>query len=259
VDLLRYQTLLSQDSIPKQQLDTQVALVSQYEGALKADQALIDTAKLQLAYCRITAPISGRVGLRLVDAGNIVHASDANGLLVITQVQPITVLFAIPEDDLPPVLKKLRAKEHLSVEAYDRSGQTKVATGYLLTTDNQIDQSTGTSRLKAIFQNQDNALFPNQFVNARLLLKVERQRILVPAASIQRGPQGTFLYVVRADKTVAVRPVAVGTTEDDNASIETGLSAGELVVVDGADKLQAGTRVRLLQQGRGPSIGRPTA
>jgi multidrug efflux system membrane fusion protein len=259
VDLVRYQVLLSQDSIPKQQLDTQVALVSQYEGALKADQALIDTAKLQLAYCRITAPISGRVGLRLVDAGNIVHASDANGLLVITQVQPITVLFAIPEDDLPPVLKKLRAKEHLSVEAYDRSGQTKVATGYLLTTDNQIDQSTGTSRLKAIFQNQDNALFPNQFVNARLLLKVERQRILVPAASIQRGPQGTFLYVVRADKTVAVRPVAVGTTEDDNASIETGLSAGELVVVDGADKLQAGTRVRLLQQGRGPSIGRPTA
>ena len=259
VDLARYQTLLSQDSIPKQQLDTQVALVSQYEGALKADQALIDTAKLQLTYCRITAPISGRVGLRLLDAGNMVHASDANGLLVITQVQPITVLFTIPEDDLPPVLKKLRAGERLSVEAYDRSGQTKIASGYLLTTDNQIDQSTGTSRLKAIFPNRDNALFPNQFVNARLLLNVERQRTLVPAASIQRGPQGTFLYVVRADKTVAVRPVAVGTTAGDNASIETGLSAGEVVVVDGADKLEAGTHVRPLQQARAPSIGRPRA
>lgn len=245
VDLARYQMLFEQDSIPKQQLDTQVATVGQIEGAIKADQAQIDNARLQLTYCRIAAPISGRVGLRLVDAGNMVHANDQNGLLVITQVQPIAVLFTIPEDNLPPVLKKLHASARLPVEAYDRSGKTKITTGYLLTVDNQIDPSTGTSRLKAVFQNQDNALFPNQFVNARLLLDVKKGSLIIPAVAIQRGPQGTFVYVVKADQTVDVRQVTVGLTEGNDASIEAGLSVGEPVVVDGVDKLQAGSKVRI--------------
>jgi multidrug efflux system membrane fusion protein len=257
VDLLRYQALYEEDSIPKQQLDTQVATVGQFEGNIKADQAQIDNARLQLVYCRITAPISGRIGLRLVDAGNIVHASDQNGLLLITQVQPISVLFSIPEDNLPAVLKELRAGRHLPVEAYDKSGKTKIATGSLLTLDNQIDPTTGTSRLKAVFQNRDNALFPNQFVNARLLLDVKRNSLIVPVVAIQRGPQGTFVYAVKADRTVEVRPVKVGLTEGNDASIETGLSEGERVVVDGVDKLQAGSKVRLQERdtktsGRGP-------
>jgi multidrug efflux system membrane fusion protein len=257
VDLARYQMLFEQDSIPKQQLDTQVATVGQFEGGIKADQAQIDSARLQLTYCHITAPISGRVGLRLVDAGNMVHASDQNGLLVITQVQPISVLFTIPEDNLPPVLKKLRAGARLPVEAYESSGKTKIATGYLLTIDNQIDPSTGTFRLKAVFQNQDSGLFPNQFVNARLLLDVKKGSLIVPAVAIQRGPQGTFVYIVKADQTVEVRPVTVGPTEGNDASMEKGLSEGERVVVDGVDKLQAGSKVRLQApdgktSGRGP-------
>jgi multidrug efflux system membrane fusion protein len=186
--------------------------------------------------------------LRLVDAGNIVHASDQNGLLLITQVQPISVLFSIPEDNLPAVLKELRAGRHLPVEAYDKSGKTKIATGSLLTLDNQIDPTTGTSRLKAVFQNRDDALFPNQFVNARLLLDVKRNSLIVPAVAIQRGPQGTFVYAVKADRTVEVRPVKVGPTEGNDASIETGLSEGERVVVDGVDKLQAGSKVRLQER-----------
>jgi len=248
VDLLRYQALYEEDSIPKQQLDTQVATVGQFEGNIKADKAQIDNARLQLVYCRITAPISGRIGLRLVDAGNIVHASDQNGLLVITQVQPISVLFSIPEDNLPAVLKELRTGRHLPVEAYDRGGKTKITTGSLLTLDNQIDPTTGTSRLKAVFQNRDNALFPNQFVNARLLLDVKRDSLIVPVVAIQRGPQGTFVYVVKSDRTVEVRPVKMGHTEGNDASIETGLSEGERVVVDGVDKLQAGSKVRLQER-----------
>ena len=251
VDLARYQTLLDEDSIPKQQLDTQVATVAQFEGAIKADQAQIESARLQLTYCHITAPIGGRVGLRLVDQGNIVHANDQNGVLVITQIQPISVLFTIPEDNLPPVLKKLRAGARLPVEAYDRSGKTKIATGYLLTLDNQIDPSTGTARLKAVFQNRDNALFPNQFVNVRLLLDVRRESLLVPVVTIQRGPQGTFVYVVKANQTVEVRPVTLGITEGNDASIDAGLSAGEVVVVDGMDKLQAGSQVRLSERDSG--------
>jgi multidrug efflux system membrane fusion protein len=261
VDLARYQTLLEQDSIPRQQLDTQIATVAQFEGAIKADQAQIESARLQLTYCHISAPIGGRVGLRLVDVGNIVHANDQNGALVITQVQPISVLFTIPEDDLPPVLKKLRAGTRLPVEAYDRSGKAKIATGYLLTLDNQIDPSTGTARLKAVFQNRDNALFPNQFVNVRLLLDVRRESLLVPVVAIQRGPQGTFVYVVKANHAVEVRPVTLGITEGNDASIDAGLSAGEVVVVDGMDKLQAGSQVRLLEQdsGQQPSGQRPKA
>jgi multidrug efflux system membrane fusion protein len=251
VDLVRYQDLLAKDSIPKQQLDTQVATVAQYQGAIQADQAQIDSARLQLTYCRITAPLSGRIGLRLVDAGNMVHAADANGLLVITQVQPIAVLFTIPEDNLPPVLKQLRAGTRLLVEAYERSGTTKIATGYLLTVDNQIDPSTGTSRLKAIFENRDGALFPNQFVNVRLRVAVQRSKTLVPQAAIQRSPQGTFVYVVTPANIVEVRTVQIGTSEGNTVAIESGLSTGERVVVDGMDKLRGGSSVRVAS-GSGP-------
>ena len=245
VDLARYQDLFAKDSIPKQQLDTQVATVAEYQGSIQADQAQIDSARLQLTYCRITAPLSGRVGLRLVDAGNMVHAADPNGLLVITQVQPIAVLFTIPEDNLPPVLKQLRAGIRLPVEAYDRSGNTKIATGYLLTVDNQIDPSTGTSRLKAVFENRDGALFPNQFVNVRLRVEVQRSKTLVPQAAIQRSPQGTFVYVVTPANIVEVRTVQTGIVEGSTVAIESGLSTGERVVVDGMDKLRAGSSVRV--------------
>jgi multidrug efflux system membrane fusion protein len=243
-NLVRYRDLVVHELIAQQQVDTQAALVDQLEGAVKVDRAAIDNAKLQLTYSRITAPISGRVGLRLVDAGNMVHATDQNGLLVITQVQPIAVVFMIPEDNLQPVVRKLAAGERLPVEAYDRAGRTKIADGTLLTTDNQIDQSTGTTRLKALFTNQDNSLFPNQFVNVRLLLDVRDEAIIVPAAAIQRGPQGTFVYVIKPDHTVEVRPVALGPATGGDASIETGIAPGEQVVVDGVDKLRPGSAVQ---------------
>jgi multidrug efflux system membrane fusion protein len=245
LDLERYRGLYLQDFIPKQQLDTQEALVRQYEGIVKTDQGQIDNAKLQLVYSRITAPISGRVGLRLVDPGNIVHANDATGLLVITELQPITVVFTIPEDSLPSVLDKLKAGERLPVEAFDREQKRRIATGSLLTVDNQIDPNTGTVRLKAIFPNDDNELFPSQFVNARLLLDVKRGTTVVPTAAIQRGPQGTFVYVVNTDQTVGVRAVSVGPTQGDEASINTGLSPEELVVVDGTEKLREGSKVEV--------------
>ena len=243
LDLQRYQVLWAQDSIQKQQLDTQAALVRQYEGTLKNDQGQIESARVNLIYCRITSPISGRVGLRLMDPGNIVHASDTTGLVVITQLQPITVVFTISEDSLPPVMDKLRAGERLPVEAFDREQKRQLATGSLLTVDNQIDPTTGTVRLKAIFPNSGNELFPNQFVNARLLLDVKRQTTLVPTAAIQRGPQGAFVYVVKADQTVGVRPVGVGVTQGDQTSIDKGLSPDELVVVDGTEKLKEGSKV----------------
>lgn len=251
VDLARYQTLLQEDAIPKQQLDTQVSTVAQYEGAIKTDQAAIDNAKLQIVYCRITAPISGRVGLRMVDPGNMVHATDANPMLIITQIQPITVVFTLPEDNLPPVLKKLRAGQPLPAEAYNRDKSKKLASGRLLTVDNQIDPTTGTLKLKAIFENADESLFPMQFVNIRLLVDVRRNQVVAPAVAIQRGsqatfgPQGTFAYVVKPDSTVEVRPVTVGVSEGGISSIDQGLSAGEQVVTDGADKLQPGTKVSL--------------
>ena len=257
LNLERYRDLVAKEFIPKQQFDDQAAQVRQYEGIVKLDQGLIDSAKLQLTYSRITAPISGRVGLRLVDVGNMVHASDQNGLLVITQVQPIAVVFTLPEDNLPAVLTKLRAAERLPVEAYDRAGQTKIATGVLLTVDNQIDQTTGTSRLKAIFENQDNALFPNQFVNVRLLLDVLKEAVVAPVAAIQRGPQGTFVYVVKPDHTVEVREITLGPTASGDAAIDKGLSAGDQVVVDGVDKLRAGTVVDVRTPDAGG--GKPSA
>ena len=208
VDLERYRVLSTQDSIAKQQYDTQKSLVRQLEGTVKFDQGQIDNAKLQIVYSRITAPVSGRIGLRLVDPGNIVHATDTTGLAVITQLEPITVIFTIPEDNLPPVLAKLKAGERLPVEAYNREQSKKLATGVLLTIDNQIDPNTGTVRLKAEFANKDHELFPNQFVNARLLLDTKRGTTVVPTAAIQRSPQGTFVYLVKADQTVTVRRCA---------------------------------------------------
>jgi multidrug efflux system membrane fusion protein len=243
LDLERYRTLWEKDSVPKQQLDTQEALVRQYEGIVKADQGQIDNARLQLTYSRITAPVSGRIGLRLVDPGNIVRAGDSNGLIVITQLQPITVIFPVPEDNLQQVLRRLKTRERLIVEAYDREQKVKLATGTLLTIDNQVDPSTGTVKFRATFPNSAHELFPNQFVNARLLIDLKRGTIIVPSAAIQRGPQSAFVYVVKSDHTVQVRPVNVGEVQGGEASITQGLSAGELVVVDGAERLRDGAKV----------------
>ena len=252
LDLARYQTLSAQGVIPRQQLDTQAASVRQFDGVIQADQAQINNAKLQITYCHITAPLAGRVGLRLADVGNMIHANDTNGLVVIAQIQPIAVLFTIPEDSLAQVLIKIRSGEHLMVEAYDRGGQTKIADGRVETIDNEIDPATGTSRLKAIFDNKSNALFPNQFVNVRLLVEIRKDRILIPAVAIQRGPQGTYVYVVKEDQTADVRPVTVGTIEAAQASVESGLSEGERVVVDGVDKLRAGSKVKVNSE-QGPA------
>jgi len=253
LDLKRFQVLWKQDSIAKQQLDTQEALVRQLEGTVKNDQGQIDSAKLNLVYCQITAPINGRVGLRLVDPGNIVHATDTNGLVVITQLQPITVIFPIPEDSLPQVLAGLKSGKHQPVEAFDREMRQKLAVGSLLTIDNQIDPTTGTVKLRATFPNEGNELFPGQFVNARLLVDVRREATIVPSPALQRGPQGTFVYVVKADRTVTVRPITVAEIQGGEASVKTGLSPGELVVVDGQDRLREGTRVELRPQSGGPT------
>jgi multidrug efflux system membrane fusion protein len=222
--------------------------VRQYEGAIKADQGQIDNAKLQLVYTRVTAPAGGRLGLRQVDPGNIVRASDSNGLVVITQLQPISVRFTIPEDNVPSIMKKLQAGEKLPVDTYDRSGKVKLATGALVTVDNQIDQSTGTVKLKAQFANDDYGLFPNQFVNARMLVDVRHDAVVIPTAGVQRGTQGTFAYVVKPDNTVTVRPIKLGPVEGDNAAVESGLAAGEIVVVDGADKLREGAQVEAVSR-----------
>jgi multidrug efflux system membrane fusion protein len=242
IDLNRYQIAYSKNAIPKQQLDTQVATVHQYEGIVKLDQGQIDNAKVQLGYCQITSPISGRVGLRLVDPGNIVHAADTTGMLVITQLQPITVLFSVAEDYLPQIRQQLRRGNRLTVDAFDRTQQTKLSSGALLTFDNEIDTSTGTIKLKATFPNHDNALFPNQFVNARLLLTTQRGVILVPSAAIQRNAQDAFVYVVQPDQTVTMRTVSAGTT-DGNITAVDGLKAGDVIAVDGFDKLQNGVKV----------------
>jgi len=257
LDLLRYQELYAKLLIPKQQLDTQIATINQYEGALESDRGQIDSARLNLAYTRITAPISGRIGLRLVDPGNIVHASDQNGLVVIAQVDPIAVVFTIAEDSLGPVLRRLRAGQHLQVEAYDRELKTKIATGTLLTIDNEIDQTTGTVKLKAQFPNSRSGLFPNQFVNARLIVDTLRHAVIVPAAAVQRSPQSMFVYVVKPDHTVDARTVSVRLTEGDDAAIAGGLSAGELVVTDGVDKLQQGTQVTVQQAADAASTVHP--
>ena len=227
------------------------AAVENSKATVRASAAAVENAKIQLSYCRITSPITGRVGLRLVDPGNIVHANDVNGLVVITQLQPIAVIFPIPEDSLPPVLAKLKTGSPLAVEAYDREMKKRVAVGSLLTTDNQIDSATGTVRLKAVFPNGENELFPNQFVNARLLVDVRRGSTVIPASAIQRGPQGTFVYMVKDDRTATVRPITVGEIQEGEAFIKTGLTPGQLVVVDGAERLREGSRVELKAQNGG--------
>src|ERR1700682_3295847 len=243
VNYERFQLLYKEGVIPKQQVDTQGAQVGQSEGAIKVDQAAIDSAKLQLVYSRVIAPISGRIGLRLVDVGNIVHASDSNGLLVITQLQPIAVIFALPQDQLPEVATKLQKGEQLIVDAYDRDDTTKIESGKLLTIDNQIDTSTGTYKLKAVFNNDRNILFPNQFVNVHLLADIKKNLVIVPSSAIQRGPQGTYVYVVQNGDTAKIQPVTIAQTTTDSVGLSAGLNAGDLVVVDGQDKLQDGSKV----------------
>ena len=246
LDLERYRTLLSQDSVSKQIVDTQEALVRQYQGTVATDQGAIDNAKLQLTYARITAPISGRVGLRQVDPGNIVHASDSNGLVVIAQIKPVTVIYPIPEDNVPRIVKRTQSGEEVAVDAYDRGGKNKLATGHLLTFDNQIDTTTGTVKLKAEFPNQDGALFPNQFVNVRMGVETHQDATLVPTAAIQRGAPGTFVFLVKPDQTVSVTPVKVGTVEGETTEVLSGIEPGNQVVVDGADKLREGSKIELI-------------
>ena len=239
----RFKGLLgSSGAMSQQQVDTQQATVDQLDGTVRNDQATIDSAKLNLVYCHITAPVTGRIGLRLVDPGNIVHATDANAMFVITQLQPIAVLFTLPEDSLPAVSRQM-GKSTLEVDAFSRDDQTKLATGKLLTIDNQIDPTTGTGKLKAVFDNKDNALWPNQFVNARLLLEMRKNSTTVPAAAIQRGPQGTYVFAAKSDNTVEVRQVTVGFTQDNVSVIASGISPGEVVVTDGQDKLQQGSKI----------------
>jgi len=246
VDLKRYQTLLEQDSVAQQQLDTQAALVRQYEASIKVDQAQVQSAALQLTYAEITSPIAGRIGLRSVDQGNIVHASDATGLAVITQLHPITVLFAIPQDAVPKVMKRFATGTPMDVQAYDRDGHTLLATGKLITVDNQIDPTTGTVRLRAEFPNDDETLFPNQFVNVQIVTEQLSNSIVVPVAALQRGSNGSFVYVIADGKTATVREVTSGPTENGEVVITQGLAAGDVVVVDGLDKLRDGSAVEII-------------
>jgi multidrug efflux system membrane fusion protein len=243
VDLDRYHGLYARDAIPKQLLDTQVATVHQLEGTVKLDQGTLENARVQLIYCRITSPISGRVGLRLVDPGNIVHVTDTTGLLVITQLRPMTVIFNVAEDYLPQIQQQTRLGHKLEVDAFDRAQQQRIATGEVLTFNNQIDTTTGTVRLKAVFPNEDNALFPNQFVNARLQLDVHRAATLVPAAAVQRNAQGPFVYLVKPDQTVAIQAVSVGAIDGSTAEIVKGLQPGQTIATDNFDKLQEGARI----------------
>jgi len=242
IDLDRYRTLLAQDSISRQQVDTQESLMRQYEAALQSDQGGIANAKLQLSHTRIVAPISGRVGLRQVDPGNVVRAADAS-IVVITQLQPISVVFPIPEDVLPRVMKRLRAGDRIPVDAFDRAQKEKLGSGRLLAADNQIDTATGTVKLKAEFANADSALFANQFVNIRMPIETRQKATLLPTAAVQRGAAGTFVYVVKDDLTVAVTPVKLGPAQGETSTVESGVAAGATVVVDGADRLRDGAKV----------------
>ena len=243
VNYERYQLLYKEGVIPKQQVDTQGAQVGQFEGSIKGDQGAIDSAKLQIVYSHVTAPISGRIGLRLVDVGNIVHATDSNGLLVITQLQPIAVIFSLPQDQLPQVASRLQRGEQLIVDAYDRGDTTKIESGKLLTIDNQIDTTTGTYKLKSVFNNDRNTLFPNQFVNVHLLADVKKNLVIVPASAIQRGPQGTYVYVVQNGNTAKIQAVTITQSTADSVGLSAGVNPGDSVVVDGQDKLQDGSKI----------------
>jgi multidrug efflux system membrane fusion protein len=246
----RFKLLFNEGVIPKQQLDTQQAQVGQFDGAIKTDQATIDSAELQLSFTHITAPISGRIGLRLVDAGNMVHATDPGGLLVITQLQPISVVFSLPQDQLPQVVAKLRAGGQLPVAAFDRDDTAKIASGTLASIDNQIDTTTGTYKLKATFSNDNNILFPNQFVNVHLLVDTKRNLTVVPVTAIQRGPQGTYVYAVDKNNVAKIHTVTVAQSTNQDAGLSSGLNPGDTVVIDGQDKLQDGSQVN-------PNFGTP--
>jgi multidrug efflux system membrane fusion protein len=257
IDLARYQQLVPQKAIPEQQLATQQATVHQDEGTVKLDQGQIDSAKVNLAYTKIIAPVDGRIGLRLVDQGNIVNASDTNGLLVITQMDPISVIFTLAEDQLPQVIQKTGAGQKLEVDAYDRAQNTKLAQGSLTTLDNQIDPTTGTLKLRATFDNAKGALYPNQFVNVKLLVQEKRGVTLVPTAAVQRNSQAIYVYVVKPDSTVTVRTITLGTTEGDDSEVTSGLMPGEVVVMTGVDKLQEGSKVNVQGAGTNGANGQP--
>jgi multidrug efflux system membrane fusion protein len=252
LNLDRYTALIPSGSIAQQQVDTQKATVDQLDGQVRTDQAQIDNAKLQIVYCHITAPFTGRIGLRQVDPGNIVHASDTTPMLILTQLQPIAVIFTLPEDQLQTVAKHMK-NTALQVDAYSRDNQTKLASGKLQTIDNQIDQTTGTAKLKAVFDNADNQLWPNQFVNASLLLETRKNSTVLPTAAILRGPQGTFVYALKPDKTVEARTVAISLTQGNITTITSGLNPGDMVVTDGQDKLQTGSKVEPRNNGPTPS------
>ena len=268
LNLDRYTTLIPSGAIAQQQVDTQKATVDQLDGQVRTDQAQIDSAKLQIVYCHITAPFTGRVGLRQVDPGNIVHAADTNPMLILTQLQPIAVIFTLPEDQLQSVSKHMK-NSTLEVDAFSRDDQTKLATGKLLTIDNQIDQTTGTAKLKAVFSNEDNQLWPNQFVNANLLLETRKGSTVIPTAAILRGPQGTFVYALKPDKTVEARNVGISLTQGNISVVTSGLNPGDTVVTDGQDKLQTGSRVEprnnvagstpAQDSGGNPASGTPTS
>jgi multidrug efflux system membrane fusion protein len=249
LDLERYRTLLAQDSIATQQVDAQAAQVKQLEGTVKIDQAQVDNAKLQLSYTRITAPMAGKVGLRFVDPGNMVRGSDTNGIAVITQVDPISMLYTIPQETLPRVLARLRAGETPPVQAWDRENRNLLAAGTLLSTDNQIDVATGTLKLKSQFANADLKLFPNQFVNVRMVVDTRRGVVVVPNAAIQRNNQGTIVYVVTPDSTVAIRPVVTGPSEGEITAVESGLQSGDRVIIDGVDRIREGVKVEVTEPG----------
>jgi multidrug efflux system membrane fusion protein len=250
-DLERYRTLAKEDSIAGQQLDTQQTLVNQYQGAIAIDQAQIGTAELQITYCHVTAPVSGRAGLRQVDAGNYISPADANGIVVITQLKPISVVFSLPEDDLPTIQKRMASGAKLPVTAFDRAGVTKLGTGTLTTIDGLIDTTTGSVRFRSQFDNDDGALFPNQFVNAKVLVDTQRGAVVLPISAVQRGAPGTFVFVVKEDSTVTVRPVTLGAGAGERVAIDSGLEVGETVVVDGGDKLRDGAQVVVRSEASG--------
>jgi multidrug efflux system membrane fusion protein len=257
LDLKRYQDLAKTNAIPRQQLDTQTSLVAQYQANILSDQAQIDTAKLNISYCHIVAPVSGRAGLRLVDQGNYVTAGDATGLVVITQLQPISVIFTTAEDNLPQIQKRLRAGAALPATAFDRTGTTQLSVGELKTLDNQIDTTTGTVKLRALFANQDDHLFPNQFVNIRLLVDVDRGATVIPTSAVQRGAPGTYVYLINADSTVTVKPITLGTSSGERVAVRSGLSPGDRVVIDGADKLRGGSKVTIRDSNPNAAAGAP--
>jgi multidrug efflux system membrane fusion protein len=253
MDLQRYETLAKTNAVPRQQYEDQIYLVKQFEGSVQTDQAQIETQKLNITYCHIVSPIDGRVGLRLVDPGNYVQATDASGLVVMTQLKPMTVVFTVPEDDVPQILNRVHANASMPVMAYDRGGTSQLATGEFATMDSAIDPTTGTLKLKASFANDDESLFPNQFVNVKLVVDVLHNVVEIPTSAIQRGAPGTFVYLVQPDGTVTVRTIELGPTSGDRVAVQSGLAAGDRVVVDGADRLRDGAKVVLRQPGNAPA------